>query len=1138
MRLAKRILAVTLSAAMLVSGLYVGQAAKAQVSYDPTNEEKGYHGIYIDTDSVPDDDNIKVTKDGDQTLIKSKTNVCFQLDCNVDSSWEVKADDTAAVDPGDVVISSKGRVSIKPGAKAGFYTITAKPQNVTIAKNSTIRLEVLGTQDPAKVEKILLDKELTDNDQITVSDDRKSLTVDGTVKNDPLFVSVEPDYLYEVVEENAITFESRNEQVYDISGKNHLTTKQKTSAADGVELRCKVGTKVDHSEDFRLIVKDQDFTKKLVCEEKITAGSNNTYDIPMDRLVHYDVITNAASSLPHQAIKTLRWTLSQDEEPLAAEPEAVVINGITYQDYKIMGSDGDDKVCVAHMYLSNRVAAIDNQASVVIKTETFTQQQLNKNYKVKTLELSGAATMIDDNDINIETARFRISTTMNSNFSDIRLDFDQAGLIVDRDYTVKKETFHDKERDVYYFEADERNLDLTQATFVDVEGVASFEEARAQAFTGSDVSYTIQYILSDFEVFGSATANERYNNTDLLAAELGTQSQLKDNTKLTKTGIGYKKLTVKCTSGVADAKTAEYIIRFVSPARTLFEDGLTISQNSERYYNLSAETVHIRQGEAVVPKINDKEVNLLDPYMDYEFSIDGVANRIISKNDDYRINGLKAGKVTVTAVGTVNKGYWDSFDLYVNKDTYDGEFEILFTDAQRAGQVQNGTEVLGKWDKIPVNVRSISVNGGIPLVTWSVNCDSSYATIDAETGVLTTKRTTSNGKPITITATSKADPNKTCEFDFTIVKVSATSIKTLEEDVAEGSKAVVTPNGDNTGICKAGDQFKLYASSYEPKNATDLDGQIQWSSNDAKVATVDEDGKVTAVGKGTTQISAVYTYEGVQKPAVDYTIQVEEADVAVKDISASNIELNYVGDSRNIGASVIPADATDKTLSYKSSNEKIVTVDEKGQVTAINAGTCTITITAANGVKKEITVTVKGQSKDPIVPGSSASPTPLSSTQPTATPPAQGDDTIPAKNTKISNAGSDYVVTSAGASGGEVEMTKAKNAKKVIIPDTVTVNGKNFKVTSVKANAFKGNKKLTSVVIGKNVKSIGKNAFNGCKKLTKVTVKSTVLKSIGKKAFAKGSKKITVIVPKKKAKAYQKLFKKSGISKKVKYKKK
>lgn len=1135
MRLAKRAMAVALSAAMLVSGLYVGNTASAQVTYDPINEEKGYHGIYIDTDSVPNDDNIQVTEDKGQTLIKSKTNVCFQLDCNVDSSWEVTPDDPASVVAGDVAISSKGRVSIKPKAKAGYYTITAKPQNVTTVRNSSIRLEVLGTQDPAKVDKVLLNKELMDSDQITVSDDKKSLTVDGTVTNEPLYVTVEPDYLYEVVEEGAIAFENRNEQVYDLPSANRLTTKQKTSGSDGVALRCTIGTEIDSSEDFRLIVKDQDFTKKLVCEEKITAGSNNTYDISMDREVHYDVITNAASSLPHQAIKTMQWTLSQNEEPLQPEAEAVSIDGITYQDYKIMGSDGDDKICVAHIYLSNSVAAIDRGASVIVKTETFTAAQLAKNYKVNVLALSGAGTMQDDNSVNIETTRFRFSTTMNSNFSDIRLDFEQAGLIEDLDYSVKKETFNDKERNVYYFEADQQNLDLTQATFVDVEGVASFEEARNKAFTGTDVSYTVQYILENFEAFGSPSANERYNNTDLVASELGNQSQLTDNTKLTKKGIGYKKLTVKCTSGAADAKTAEYIIRFVSPAKTLYEDGLTISQNSSRYYNLAEETVHIRQGEAVVPEINDKEVTLLDPYMDYEFSVAGVANCFISsKNDDYRINGLKAGKVRVTAVGTVNKGYQDSFDLYVNKDCYDGDFEVLFTDAQRAGQVRNDNEVLGKWDKIPVNVRSTSVNGGIPLVTWSVNCDSSYASIDEETGVLTTRRTTSNGQPITITATSVVDPSKTFEFDFTIVKVSATSIKTLEEDVTEGSTAVVTPNGDNTGICKAGDRFKLYASSYEPKNATDLDGQIQWSTNDESVATVNADGEVTAVGKGTTQISAVYTYEGTQKPAVDYTIQVEDAAVAVKEIVASNVELNYVGDSKNIGASVMPANATDKTLSYKSSNEKIVTVDEKGQVTAINAGTSIVTITAANGVKKEITVTVKGASKDPIASANPNTPGGPQPVQPTQVPTGN----IPAKNSKVSSAGSTFTVTSANATGGEVALSKAKNAKTVNVPDTVTVSGKKYKVTSIKANAFKGNKKLTSVTIGKNVKSIGKNAFNGCKKLTKVTVKSTVLKSIGAKAFAKGSKKITVTVPKKKAKAYTKLFKKSGISKKAKYKKK
>ena len=79
------------------------------------------------------------------------------------------------------------------------------------------------------------------------------------------------------------------------------------------------------------------------------------------------------------------------------------------------------------------------------------------------------------------------------------------------------------------------------------------------------------------------------------------------------------------------------------------------------------------------------------------------------------------------------------------------------------------------------------------------------------------------------------------------------------------------------------------------------------------------------------------------------------------------------------------------------------------------------------------------------------------------------------------------------------------------------------------ANALKNNKKVTTVVIGKNVKSIGKKAFYGCKKLKKVTVKSSKLKKVGAKAFTGTNKKITIKVPAKKVKAYKKLLKNKGL---------
>lgn len=146
--------------------------------------------------------------------------------------------------------------------------------------------------------------------------------------------------------------------------------------------------------------------------------------------------------------------------------------------------------------------------------------------------------------------------------------------------------------------------------------------------------------------------------------------------------------------------------------------------------------------------------------------------------------------------------------------------------------------------------------------------------------------------------------------------------------------------------------------------------------------------------------------------------------------------------------------------------------------------------------------------------------------------PASG--TVAADDTKAAT----YQVTKSGAIGGEVEYV-APSAKKssVTIPDTVTIDGVVYNVTSVAKNAFEGNKKISKVTIGANVTKIGANAFNGCKKLKTVTIKSEKLKSVGKNAFKGIKSKATIKVPKKKMKAYKKMLKKRGVSSKAKYKK-
>mgnify|MGYP000470723411 CR=1 FL=1 len=93
--------------------------------------------------------------------------------------------------------------------------------------------------------------------------------------------------------------------------------------------------------------------------------------------------------------------------------------------------------------------------------------------------------------------------------------------------------------------------------------------------------------------------------------------------------------------------------------------------------------------------------------------------------------------------------------------------------------------------------------------------------------------------------------------------------------------------------------------------------------------------------------------------------------------------------------------------------------------------------------------------------------------------------------------------------------------KKFTIPGTVKIDGVTFKVTEISKNAFKNNKKLTQVIIGKHVTKIGANAFNGAKKLKKITIKSTQLKKVGKKAFKGIDKKCKIKVPKKKLTSYE-----------------
>lgn len=134
--------------------------------------------------------------------------------------------------------------------------------------------------------------------------------------------------------------------------------------------------------------------------------------------------------------------------------------------------------------------------------------------------------------------------------------------------------------------------------------------------------------------------------------------------------------------------------------------------------------------------------------------------------------------------------------------------------------------------------------------------------------------------------------------------------------------------------------------------------------------------------------------------------------------------------------------------------------------------------------------------------------------------------TVPSKKIKVK-------VTLSSKKNPTVAVMKITNkkAKKLTIPSTVKVGGVTYKVTAVASQAFKGNKNLTNITIGRGITKIGNEAFAGCKNLKKITVTAGNLTTIRKSAFKGINKKATITVKgTKKAKtALKKQLKKKSV---------
>lgn len=141
-----------------------------------------------------------------------------------------------------------------------------------------------------------------------------------------------------------------------------------------------------------------------------------------------------------------------------------------------------------------------------------------------------------------------------------------------------------------------------------------------------------------------------------------------------------------------------------------------------------------------------------------------------------------------------------------------------------------------------------------------------------------------------------------------------------------------------------------------PSNATNK--AVSWKSSDATIASVDNSGKVTAVKAGSATIT-VTTTDGSKTATCSVTVTANS--VAVTGITIDKAEISKVaGETEKLSATVTPANATDKKVTWTTSDANVATVDESGNVTAVAAGSATITAKAGDKTATcKVTVTAK-----------------------------------------------------------------------------------------------------------------------------------------------------------------------------------
>lgn len=308
--------------------------------------------------------------------------------------------------------------------------------------------------------------------------------------------------------------------------------------------------------------------------------------------------------------------------------------------------------------------------------------------------------------------------------------------------------------------------------------------------------------------------------------------------------------------------------------------------------------------------------NATDKSLTWESS----APAIVSVEDGV-ITGIVPGNSTIT-VTTVDGGFTAECSVTVSEEVIPVESVTI---NQSSIEVKIGTPYTLEATVLPENATD-------KTITW-VSSDETIATISSD-GII---NGISEGT-ITITATAGSIISEPCEV---IVKEAIIPV----EDVLISESSMLLEVG--------GEPVELNAI-ISPSDATYQ--TVVWNSDDENVVTVSQEGIVTIIGVGVAIVTASVG-DVVSEPCVITVMEQQVIHVESVTLNESTLNLEVGGEPVTLIVTVLPEDATDKTVIWASSDENVATVED-GLITIIGEGTTSITASAEDVISEPCVVTV------------------------------------------------------------------------------------------------------------------------------------------------------------------------------------